>query len=317
MNKNITSNCSLSTDEQILESICIEDTILYGLGNDYMFHAVLQTCEEALRGLLSALLNIPEKEILSCEILNPIILGDAIDEKTCVLDIRICLNQNRQINLEMQMGAIANWTDRSLFYLCKMFTDLKQGEDYTNTTPSVQIGIVTSSPLPDDAAFYNEYAILNKKSGYEFTGKFSLRVLDLSYLNRVPDEEKNTPLYEWASVFKATTWKELLKLTDQSESIKKAVIRMHQLSKDDKIRLQCEARERYWMDWQSSMRANKEAGIAIGIAQEKVHTQQERLRADSEKARADFEKGRADSMATELEAYRKLFGKLPVKTSPE
>ena len=32
---------------------------------------------------------------------------------------------------------------------------------------------------------------------------------------------------------------------------KKAVVTLRELSEDEKIRLQCEARERYQMDWQS------------------------------------------------------------------
>ena len=118
-------------DDEILRGIDGEEEVEYGLTNDYMFRSVFQASEEALKGLLSALLYIPEEEILSCKICNPIILGDAIDEKTCILDIRVLLNNSKQINLEMQMGSVENWTDRSVFYLCKMYTDIKKGLDYT------------------------------------------------------------------------------------------------------------------------------------------------------------------------------------------
>mgnify|MGYP004602326109 FL=1 len=53
-------------------------------------------------------------------------------------------------------------------------------------------------------------------------------------------------------------------MAEQSESIKKAVVTLHELSEDEKIRLQCEARERYRMDWQSSMRTNREKGREEG-----------------------------------------------------
>ena len=267
-------------EKELLAAIRAEDAVPYGLSNDYMFHAVLQSSEEALRGLLSALLYIPEAEILSCIVLNPIMLGDVINEKTCILDIRILLNGNRQINLEMQMGDISNWTERSVFYLCKMFTDLEQGEDYTDTKTSVHIGILNKTPLPEDTAFYNEYALLNRKSGYEFNGKFILRVLDLSYLDKVTEEERDTPLYYWASVFKAQTWKELMILAEKSESIKKAVLKLHELTGEEKVRLQCEAREGYWMDWQSSMKANRKEGITIGREEERKNTIYEKKRAD-------------------------------------
>ena len=271
------------TEKEFLAAIQAEDTVPYGLANDYMFHAVLQSSEEALKGLLSALMYIPETEILSCTVLNPIMLGDVINEKTCILDIRVLLNGNRQINLEMQMGDISNWTDRSVFYLCKMFTDLEQGEDYTDTKTSVHIGILNRTPLPEDAAFYNEYALLNRKSGYEFNGKFILRVLDLSYLDKVTEEERDTPLYYWASVFKAQTWKELMILAEKSESIKKAVLKLHELTGEEKIRLQCEARERYWMDWQSSMKASRKEGREEGRQEERKNTEYEKKRADEAK----------------------------------
>lgn len=264
----------------IWNSINPEEKVPYGMMNDYMFRAVLQRSPAALRGLLSALLHIPESEIISCEICNPIILGDALDEKTCILDILVLLNKNRQINLEMQVGPIENWTDRSLYYLCKMFTDLKEGMDYTQTKPSIHIGILSKSPVPEDAAFYNEYALKNRKTGYEFTGKFSLHVLDLSYISKVTDDVKNTSLYHWACLFKATTWKEMLAMAEQSESIRKAVVTLRQLTNDEKIKLQCEARERYRMDWQSSMRTSFEKGKKEGLAEAANEIKRERDRAD-------------------------------------
>lgn len=264
----------------IWNSINPEEKVPYGMMNDYMFRAVLQKSPDALRGLLSALLHIPESEIISCEICNPIILGDALDEKTCILDILVLLNKNRQINLEMQVGPIENWTDRSLYYLCKMFTDLKEGMDYTQTKPSIHIGILSKSPVLEDAAFYNEYALKNRKTGYEFTGKFSLHVLDLSYISKVTDDVKNTSLYHWACLFKATTWKEMLAMAEQSESIRKAVVTLRQLTNDEKIKLQCEARERYRMDWQSSMRTSFEKGKKEGLAEAANEIKRERDRAD-------------------------------------
>ena len=252
MTENKSKELRQKQDNKILQEINGEEEVKYGLINDYMFRAVFQTSEEALRGLLSALLYIPEEEILSCVICNPIILGDAINEKTCILDIRVMLNGNKQINLEMQMGSAENWTDRSVFYLCKMFTDMKKGLDYTQTKPSIHIGIMMKSPLPEDAAFYNEYALKNRRTGYEFTGKIALHVLDLSCLKQVPEEERNSALYHWACVFKAKTWKEVLAMAGQSESIKKAVVTLRELSEDEKIRLQCENRECYQKKNQSS-----------------------------------------------------------------
>ena len=62
-------------------------------------------------------------------------------------------------------------------------------------------------------------------------------------------------------------------MAEQSESIRKAVVTLRQLTNDEKIKLQCEARERYRMDWQSSMRTSFEKGKKEGLEEAAADTQ--------------------------------------------
>lgn len=55
--------------------------IPYGMTNDYMFRAVLQSNNKVLRGLICSLLHLTEKEVFSVEITNPIILGESVESK--------------------------------------------------------------------------------------------------------------------------------------------------------------------------------------------------------------------------------------------
>lgn len=73
------------------------------LTNDYMFRACLQKNNYALKGLISALLHLPINDIFSVEIMNPIELGQSINDKTFFLDIQLILNNQTIINLEMQV----------------------------------------------------------------------------------------------------------------------------------------------------------------------------------------------------------------------
>ena len=94
-------------------------------------------------------------------------------------------------------------------------------------------------------------------------------------------------------------------MADKSEAIEKAVVTLHQLSEDEKIKLQCEARERYWMDWQSSMRTNYQKGQAA----EKANTLKEKERADKEKQRADKLEAEKQNMQLEIERLKRLLEK--------
>ena len=61
----------------------------YTLTNDFFFKAFFQRNENALRGLLSALLSIKPEEITSIVITNPIHEGDTVDDKNTILDIKL------------------------------------------------------------------------------------------------------------------------------------------------------------------------------------------------------------------------------------
>lgn len=227
-------------------------SIPYGLTNDYMFRAVFQKSEAALRRLLSALLAIPYDDIISCEIKNPIVLGETIDDKTCILDIRLLLNNNKIINLEMQTGQFKFWPDRVIFYLSRLYCNIRSGEDYSQIKPVLHIGILTGSPFSDVQEFYSEYLLTNTKNGHIFSRNFSARMLCLNQIDSVSPEERESELYYWAKLFKATTWEEVTTLSKEKPYLNDAASNLHALTEDEKIQLQCEARERYYLDMNSA-----------------------------------------------------------------
>lgn len=51
------------------------------------------------------------------EITDPFTLGENDEEKEGILDIKLILNQNRKINIEMQNTYQDDWTERSLFII--------------------------------------------------------------------------------------------------------------------------------------------------------------------------------------------------------
>lgn len=97
----------------------------YPLTNDYMFRAVLQENEKVLRGLVCSLLHLKPQDVKSAIITNPIVIGKYPDDKTFILDVNVLLNNEKIINLEMQVLNHDFWTNRSLSYLCSLFNNLE------------------------------------------------------------------------------------------------------------------------------------------------------------------------------------------------
>ena len=106
----------------------------------------LQRNEIALRGLLCAMLSMEPEAITEIVITNPIRDGEQVDDKNVILDIQVEVNHTQIIDLEMQVVNLGNWPERSLTYLCRMFDQLKSGEDYRNVKKTLHIGILDFTP---------------------------------------------------------------------------------------------------------------------------------------------------------------------------
>ena len=242
-----------------------EENIRYGLKNDYMFRAAMQSNEKVLRGLVCALLDLRMDEIRECVIENPIILGEDIDDKTCILDVKILLNNDKRLNIELQTTDYGNWQDRSLFYLCRAFNELGKGKDYTNLKTTIHIGILDFTLFPDAPEFYSEYLLMNTKTHKIFNRKFALRVLDLTQLEKVSEEEKETDLYYWAKLFQSRSWEEITMLAEKNEAIREAASTIKKLNADERIKMQCEAREQLEHDMASAYHHGVDVGEKRGM----------------------------------------------------
>lgn len=214
--------------------------------NDYLFRALLQNNNYVLKGLVCSLLHLPFEAVQSVEITNPILLGEAIDDKDFFLDVSVLLNNRTLINLEMQVLNEHNWPERSLSYLCRTFDNLNSGSDYLTVKPAVQIGILNFTLFPKHPEFYSTYRFMNEKNHTIYSDKIRLSVLNLTRIDLAADEDRKYHLDLWASFFKAVTWEDLNMLAKQDEFIKEASATVYQLSQEEMIRLQCQAREDYY-----------------------------------------------------------------------
>lgn len=216
------------------------------MNNDYLFRALLQRNNKALKGLICSLLHLDTARVRSVVITNPIELGNTIESKDFFLDIKVLLNDNTIINLEMQVINEYNWIERSLSYLCRAFDNLAHGQNYIDVKAAVQIGLLDFTLFPQYPEFYATYQMLNIKNHLLYSDKLRLSVLDLTKTDMATEEDKAYHIDRWASLFKATTWEEIKMLAQKDEYIKDASDTIYHLTREEKILLQCEAREDYY-----------------------------------------------------------------------
>ena len=222
--------------------------IEYNMTNDYMFRALFQKNNRALKGLLSSLLHIQPEEILSVEITNPIVIGEAIQDKEFRLDIKAMLNGYQQINLEMQVVNRHDWPERSIGYLSRMYNNLQKGDQYIDTKPAIHVGILNFSPFEEQPIFYSRNLLMDVVQHRIYSSKFAVNVLDLSHIELATQEDKNWNLDFWARLFKAKTWEEMKMIAKDNEYFTEASNTLCDLYADFNVRERCRDREDYELE---------------------------------------------------------------------
>ena len=99
-------------DEQLKIRAISDEKITVKLTNNYAFQKIFKNTK-IVKGFLMALLDLKEYEIKKIEITDPFTLGENDEEKEGILDIKLILNQNRKINIEMQNTYQDDWGDVS------------------------------------------------------------------------------------------------------------------------------------------------------------------------------------------------------------
>lgn len=94
--KNTPQACNFQTDNEKTEPFIMLPTV------DFCFKE-LMCSEKARKGLIAAFLNLDPKEIQETVLLNTSLRKESEAEKLGILDVRVLMYDNTQIDLEMQV----------------------------------------------------------------------------------------------------------------------------------------------------------------------------------------------------------------------
>ena len=112
--------------------------------------------------------------------------------------------------------------------------------------PVHQIGLLNYTLFPESPEFYAHYKFLNIRTYKEYSSKLRISVLDLTQTKLATAEDKTCKLDYWADLFKAKTWEDIRMLAEREPIFKEVATAVKTLTEEEKIRMQCEAREDYY-----------------------------------------------------------------------
>ena len=267
--------------EKILSFMSATGKIDYNMTNNYMFRYILQEKEKVLIGLICSLLHLEPSDVKNVTIKNPIDLAADVSGKEFILDIKVMLNDDTLINLEMQIANEYNWPERSLSYLCRSYDQLYRGQEYEEALPVIHIGFLDFTLHSLHPEFYATYQMLNIKNHLLYSDKFTLSVVNLKQIEQATEEDKAFKIDYWATMFKAKTWEELRVMAMDNEYLQEAAESLYVANADEIVREQCRARE----DAERRERTLERAKRLAEEALEKERREKESVLKENEKLR--------------------------------
>lgn len=282
-----------------------EQPFFVNLMNDTAFRGTLSQ-EQVMRGFVSAVLKVRKEDIVGIYFnpthLNPKYIGAKEGIMDVAADIRMPDGEIQKIDVELQVRSVDYWANRTLFYLCRMYSDsAKSGGDYSELCKCIHIGILNFDFFQNQEEYYSHIQLLNEKNQRLYSDQIEIYVIELNKLERVPEGERDS-LYYWARLFQAASWEECAMIAEKEPDVGAAVAKMREFTEDERLREEYLLEEKIERDRRAALntafRRGKEEGEQEGKCQGEERVLKLNRKLMAEKRYDDLEK------ATEDEVYR-------------
>ena len=225
---------------------------------DFCFKELMEF-EEVRQGFIAAVLGIEPEEVIKTELLPTHLRVRHNKDKLGILDVRVILNGDVQLDMEIQVAKFLFWRERSLFYLSKMYSDvILAGEGYHVLGKCIHVGILDFILFEEDEEFYSCFHMWEDKRRRKYSDKFEIHIVELPKL--AEHEYPETALLKWAKFLNAEKKEEFEMAAKTDPHIRKAYEQLLHMSEDGNKRLIYEARQKALYDYNTQIYSNWHSG---------------------------------------------------------
>jgi predicted transposase/invertase (TIGR01784 family) len=122
---------------------------------------------------------------------------------------------------------------------------------------AISIVITDEELIAASPRYHHRFTLYDKDADMEFTDLLEIHTLELP---KLPHDTDGTLLYDWASFIAAETEEELKMLAKRNQTISRAVVKLRELSADERARDLYERREKEQRDENMRMHGAKSEG---------------------------------------------------------
>ena len=196
---------------------------------------------------------------------NPVLRRFYPEDKMGMLDVLVRFNNNTTCNIEMQMVNTGEITERVLFYWAKTFTrNVKKGQSYHNLERTIMIIILNEEiPKLKDLGFITKHKISETQSKMILTDLLEIVIIEIPKIYKNKAKKDKRKLLDWLYFLENPESKEVVKIMENNEGVKKAKEKLEEISNDPKMQRIADWKEKYILE----MNTTKTDGYNEGLEQ--------------------------------------------------
>lgn len=212
---------------------------------------------------LSDLLEIPYNKIRKVYISNVELTPKHLEKKFSRLDLKLDVD-GKIINVEMQVNSEPDFKERTLFYWSSIFSnELNEKEEYEKLKETICVNIINFNMFRSPV-YHSHFKILEKDRHEVLSDKFAIHFFELKKIKKYA---KNKPMEDWLNLINAEKEKDLMALESATKipEVKDVIVKIRELSADEKVREEALAREMRLHDEATAINSSRREGLRKGL----------------------------------------------------
>lgn len=232
---------------------------------DFVFKKIFgeKGSENILKDFLNSIL---EEKIESIEISKDVHLEKTvIDNKEGILDVQAKLDNNRIINIEIQVNNKYNMVERSLYYWSGIYyNSLRRGQNYKENSKVIMVNILDYAQFKEGP--YHEIVRLRR----DYEGKVLTPMMEMHYIQIPKCKDEQTDLGMWMQFIGSISEEGVMKAMEKKKEIKEANDKLEYLTGDEELQRLAIIKDLAEKDYNTRMYYDKKKAREEGLAEGKA-----------------------------------------------
>ena len=209
------------------------------------------------------------------------LLREHINDKLGILDLELDINNNKKVDVEIQLVSRKDFDKRLIWYFSKLYSkQAKKGEDYSKVKKVVLVAIIDFEleKTKDIKEMETVWELRETKNHQKIlTQEIEIHIIEIKKAREMYKNNKNNKKAQWILFLEDPNSKEVNRIMRENKGVREAVVKVMELSEDEKMERLAFLREKAIMD-EKAIRAGGyddgyKEGKEQGIKEKKKQTE--------------------------------------------